>query len=194
MSKLAKGDHVLINPESLPWAEVQTLQQGYGGCTGEMSDQFGKTGVIIQDKAARGSLLVETVGPGESFHWNPALLRRAGVSWPETDPTGKSASEAGSKLDAGKPRLDLVLGAFADALNAVGQVGTFGANKYTDNGWQKVDNGAERYASAMLRHYFKYKAGEAVDPDSGLPHLAHLAWNALALFELNKESLPNDSK
>ena len=90
----------------------------------------------------------------------------------------------GVKDDSDKPRLDLVLGDFPHALWGVGLVGTYGANKYTDRGWQEVDNGIERYSSALLRHYLNYKSGEELDPESGLPHLSHMAWNALAILEL----------
>lgn len=94
------------------------------------------------------------------------------------------STDKGVKLDDGKPRLDLVLGGFATALWGVGLVGTFGANKYTDNGWKEVDNAIERYLSALLRHYLSYKNGEEIDPESHLPHLAHIAWNSLAVLEL----------
>jgi len=46
----------------------------------------------------------------------------------EKDPTGKQAGEPGAKLDAGKNRLGLMIGGFPRALEAVGQVTTFGAN------------------------------------------------------------------
>lgn len=102
----------------------------------------------------------------------------------EKDPNGLSPSSPGAKLDANKNDLDLVLGDFANALEQVGLVGTFGANKYTRHGWISVPNGIDRYSSAMLRHYFKHKNGELIDPESGLYHLSHLAWNALAVLEL----------
>ena len=95
--------------------------------------------------------------------------------------------QIGKKDDTNKPRLDLVLGDFATALWGVGLVGTFGANKYTDRGWHEVENGIERYSNALLRHYFNYKSGERNDRESGLPHLAHLAWNALAILQLYME-------
>lgn len=97
------------------------------------------------------------------------------------------SSEVGYKADENKPRLDLVFGDFANALWEVGQVGTFGANKYTDSGWIEVDNAIERYSSAMLRHYLQYKSGQIDDPESGFSHLAHVAWNALAILELSKQ-------
>lgn len=93
--------------------------------------------------------------------------------------------EPGAKLDSGKPRVDLVLGDFANALLAVSRVGTHGAEKYTDRGWLSVPNAQERYASAMLRHWMATHSEGVIDPESGLPHLAHAAWNALALCELH---------
>lgn len=93
----------------------------------------------------------------------------------------------GAKDDLDKPRLDLVLGDFKKALWGVGLVGTFGAKKYSDRGWKSVDNAVERYLNAMLRHYLNYKNGEELDSESGLPHLSHMAWNALAVCELVQE-------
>lgn len=102
----------------------------------------------------------------------------------EVDPLGKDQHESGVKLDAGKNRLDLVLGSFCRALEAVGRVGTDGARKYTDNGWLSVPDGIGRYNAAALRHYLQDKRGEAYDGETGHLHLAHRAWNALAALEL----------
>ena len=93
-----------------------------------------------------------------------------------------SAHMPGAKLDSGKPRVSLVIGGFASALEEVAKVATFGAEKYTDGGWAHVPNGVERYTDAMLRHYLKEE--EELDEESSLPHAAHLAWNALARLEL----------
>lgn len=102
----------------------------------------------------------------------------------ESDPSGRPAHTPGSKLDAGKNRLGLVLMNFAPALEAVGRVGTFGASKYTENGWKQVPNGIDRYTDAMFRHLMKEAQGEVLDPDSQLAHAAHTAWNALARLSL----------
>jgi len=102
----------------------------------------------------------------------------------ETDPNGLSANEVGAKLDQGKNRMGLMFSGFSRALEAVGGISTFGANKYSPNGWVKVDNGIERYTDAMLRHLTKECMGEERDSDSKLLHSAHLAWNALARLEL----------
>ena len=106
----------------------------------------------------------------------------------ERDPLGRDAHAAGAKLDAGKNRLGLVLLAFARALEAVGEVGTYGANKYTDNGWVVVPDGISRYTDAMLRHLMKHAKGEETDPDTGLSHLAHAGWNMLAVLDLTERA------
>jgi hypothetical protein len=102
----------------------------------------------------------------------------------ESDPTGRAQHEPGAKLDAGKARLGLVLGGFAQALQAVGDIGTYGAAKYTDNGWLSVPDGQQRYTDALLRHLLSDLAGDAHDPDTQMLHAAHAAWNALARLEL----------
>ena len=108
--------------------------------------------------------------------------------WPEepkeTDPNGLDPHASGAKLDAGKVKAALVMGAFSRALLEVCKVGTFGANKYSDNGWLQVPDGQARYDDAQMRHWLESHIGEDVDPDSDLDHLAHEAWNALARLEL----------
>lgn len=102
----------------------------------------------------------------------------------ELDPNGVDQHAPGAKLDAGKHMGGRLLGLFSRALTAVSEVGTFGAKKYTEGGWQHVEDGFKRYEDAQMRHYLKRHMGEEVDPDSGLLHLAHEAWNALAKLEL----------
>ena len=98
----------------------------------------------------------------------------------EVDPTGLLPEQPGAKLDAGKPRMSLVMGGFSNALQEVGRVGTFGAKKYSDNGWHGVPNGKERYTDALYRHLLQ----DGPDAESGIEHAAHAAWNALARLEL----------
>jgi hypothetical protein len=102
----------------------------------------------------------------------------------EVDPLGRDPHSPGAKLDAGKRRDGLVLLAFARALAEVSKVGTYGAQKYTENGWISVPDGEARYTDAMLRHMLAEGAGEARDKDTGLLHAAHAAWNALARLDL----------
>ena len=93
------------------------------------------------------------------------------------------ATEAGIKHDQGKPRASLVMHGFARALLEVSAVATFGAEKYSANGWESVPNGCERYTDAMYWHLLAEAAGWC-DAESGLAHAAHAAWCALARLEL----------
>lgn len=103
----------------------------------------------------------------------------------EEDPHfGRNLNVPGAKGDAGKMRPGLVLGGFARALREVVKVGTYGAMKYTDNGWMTVTNGIERYDDAKLRHWLDEKCGIDCDKDTQLLHAAHEAWNALARLDL----------
>ena len=88
---------------------------------------------------------------------------------------GNFTNVRGTELYNGKIRLGLVLGGFAKSLWEVDCIGTFGANKYCDNGWQSVENGIGRYTDALLRHLFAYLEGEEIDPENGYRHLAHAA-------------------
>ncbi len=83
------------------------------------------------------------------------------------------------KFDAGKPRYSLVP---SKALEGVAKVLTFGANKYSANSWQLVED-TDRYIDALLRHIEAVRQGETHDSDSGLQHMAHVATNAMFLFE-----------
>lgn len=100
----------------------------------------------------------------------------------EQDPQGINQHAPGAKLDSGKSMAG-VLADFSLALKAVAEVGTFGARKYSRGGWQSVSNGEERYTDAKWRHLLAERH-EDKDPDSGLLHAAHQAWNVLAALEL----------
>mgnify|MGYP001566574872 CR=1 FL=1 len=111
----------------------------------------------------------------------------------ESDPHGMGAKQSGAKLDAGKVRLGLVLCGFSRALQEVGKVGTYGADKYTDNGWIDVPDGERRYTDAMLRHLMREADGEWIDADTGLLHAAQVAWNALARLDLALRRLEKET-
>jgi len=106
----------------------------------------------------------------------------------ESDPNGIGQHAPGAKLDAGKVRAGLVLFGFAHSLEQVARVGTYGAEKYSDNGWMQVPDGVRRYTDALLRHLLAEAMGERIDPETGLPHAAHCAWNALARLDPARSS------
>jgi hypothetical protein len=87
---------------------------------------------------------------------------------------------SGVKHDAGKLRLDLIP---PEALRAMGDVLTHGADKYGDHNWERGIS-ADRLYAALLRHLLAWREGETTDSESGLPHLAHALTNAGMLVTL----------
>lgn len=101
-------------------------------------------------------------------------------------------SSAGTKHDQGKPRLDLLLTGFPRALESLGQVLAFGAEKYAPNNWKLVDQLDSRYQAAQMRHELSHCKGELLDEESGLPHLTHEAFCILARLEHLLETQQKD--
>ena len=81
------------------------------------------------------------------------------------------------KHDSGKNRLSLIDPAF---ILLLGEILTFGAEKYEANNWQKCED-TSRYEDALLRHIYAYLSGEKVDPESGMSHLGHAAFGLMCL-------------
>lgn len=101
----------------------------------------------------------------------------------EAEPNGIDQHAPGTKLDSGKVKVSLLFNDFPRALLAVAKIATFGADKYSEGGWLEVQDGIKRYDNAKNRHIL-YGAIDPVDDESGMLHLAHECWNALAKLEL----------
>ena len=86
-----------------------------------------------------------------------------------------------AKQDAGKLQITLVP---TQIIRAIAEVRMYGNKKYgsADN-WKQVE--PRRYRDAMMRHLLAYiDDPEAVDAESGLPHLWHAACNMAFLCEM----------
>lgn len=102
-----------------------------------------------------------------------------------TNDAPEKVASGGIKYDGGKaPVYRGAVSYFPRAISAVAGISAFGASKYAWKGWERVDDGFNRYSDAMVRHLTYEGKGEVLDPDSGLLHAAHVAWNALARLEL----------
>ena len=76
----------------------------------------------------------------------------------------------GKKYDGEKPKMYLLP---PKTLLEVAKVLTFGAAKYDEHNWKKLDNLQNRYSGAALRHIFAHLDGEELDEETGLDHIAH---------------------
>lgn len=92
----------------------------------------------------------------------------------------------GFKADQDKLRFSLVPPILVEG---VAEVLTFGAKKYTPNGWMHVENAKERYTDALLRHLYAHLAGETHDLESNLSHLKHCATNIAFLIQFEENEL-----
>ena len=97
---------------------------------------------------------------------------------------GHNRAYTEAKHDHGKPRFDLIDPVFEEDL---AKVMSFGAEKYSDNTWQTVPDGLQRYHGAIRRHLNAIQKGELIDPDSGLPHIAHVSANAMFISYLLRD-------
>lgn len=101
-----------------------------------------------------------------------------------TDPvTGGAKGSKPERLGAVDPR----------ALRILGRVAAMGAEKYATWNFLKGFDWALAF-DAMQRHSMAFWEGEDLDPESGLPHMAHAAWHALCLVSFQARELGTDSR
>lgn len=73
-----------------------------------------------------------------------------------------------------------------NAVGAIAEVYAFGAQKYDDHNWRKGYDWSLSFG-ALLRHLTAFWEGEDLDPESGLPHLAHAGFHVLSLLTFMRE-------
>lgn len=93
--------------------------------------------------------------------------------------------------DDGKPPLASLP---PEGLLAVARVQAYGKRKYGDDENYRKGMEAKRQMSCVLRHVFKYLAGEDNDNESGEPHLAHAAARLLFAIQNIAEGVMIDDR
>lgn len=78
-------------------------------------------------------------------------------------------------------------------LTEIAKVLTFGAEKYDAHNWRGGLKQSRLIASA-LRHLLAYNDGEDNDPESGLPHLAHLGCCVVFMLEQHVKGTGEDDR
>lgn len=96
----------------------------------------------------------------------------------------------GVKFDTDKPRMDLVPPV---PMLELGKLYAIGGQKYDDRNWEK-GMAWGRVIGALERHFLKWKAGESIDPETGVSHLIAVIWNAIALFEYERRGIGEDDR
>lgn len=84
----------------------------------------------------------------------------------------------GLKEDSGKLRFDLLP---PDALEELARVYTVSLAKYPERNWEKGIRYGKIFGAAC-RHLLRWWRGEENDPEDGISHMAHAAWNCMTLL------------
>lgn len=105
--------------------------------------------------------------------YNPEYCEKCGFILPRCE-CGKG------KDDASKPILSRVPSA---GIYYIAEARAYGCKKYPEDSWKDVE--PQRYWEAALRHMLAaWKDYRAVDPESGLPHIWHVACNIAFIISL----------
>tara|TARA_R110000851_G_scaffold153833_2_gene295855 strand:- start:610 stop:945 length:336 start_codon:yes stop_codon:yes gene_type:complete len=91
----------------------------------------------------------------------------------------ENSTNTGNRYNVGKAKFSLIppLG-----LKEIANVATMGAEKYDDWNWLK-GLPVTTYLDSMQRHIHAFSIGQTNDEESGYPHMAHAAWNAMAIID-----------
>lgn len=100
--------------------------------------------------------------------------------------TSTTGGEKGSKM----ARYDLLP---PEALQAVAELYGKGAEKYAAHNWRRGYDWSLSFA-ALQRHAWQFWNGEDFDSETGAPHMASVAFHALALITFMTEQAAFDDR
>lgn len=92
--------------------------------------------------------------------------------------------------DTGKVRMELLPPL---PLEGTAAVLAFGAKKYGEHNWMKGMKWS-RAIGSLLRHLYLFIGGEELDKESGLPHIDHVACNAMFLQQYYRKNKDLDDR
>jgi hypothetical protein len=79
-------------------------------------------------------------------------------------------------------------------IREMGRVFTMGAGKYGRFNWRKHAVSSSVYYDAAQRHLMAWFDGEDLDPESGLPHLAHVMACVNIIMDAEERGKLNDNR
>lgn len=171
-------------------AEI-ALAHALGLPVGEL-DSFDKEGpseTLEPPHGSSGSVRAEIISMGVDASEADAALKVAGriaFAKEEVRTTSATGGEKGTKPE----RYDLIP---IGALSQVAQLYGRGAAKYAAHNWRRGYEWSKSYA-ALQRHATQFWNGEDNDAEMDLPHMASVAFHALALLTFMEEQREFDDR
>ena len=147
-------------------------------------------------------MIVETCGCAHDGHTLIAACARHSKMFPEADKEPERfvpfeedqlrqyAVTGAVKDNRGKAPIDLLP---SKALVAIAQVMAYGTRKYKPHNWRLGLSWGQTYSS-LMRHLLAWNDGEEIDPESGLPHLAHAGCQLMFLLEYVQTGTGQDDR
>ena len=102
----------------------------------------------------------------------------------------RTVSSSGGEKGTKDERFDLIP---VEALAKLARHYGIGARKYADHNWRKGYEWSKSYA-ALQRHATQFWGGEDIDEETGSPHMAAVAFHALALLVFMEEHPEYDDR
>lgn len=125
------------------------------------------------------------------------VAERAGMGSPVDSETGagisgevRTVSSTGGQKGVKEARFDLIP---PEALEQIAIHYGRGAEKYEVHNWRKGFEWSKSYAS-LQRHAHAFWAGQDLDPETGTPHMAAVAFHAMTLLVFMQEQRGFDDR
>lgn len=137
--------------------------------------------------------------PAQVSDFHPAKVSLADLArnhdrWMNSASAPKSSAqqknEPGWKMDAGKPRLDLLA---PEMLFGVSEILAFGAAKYGERNWEAGMSWG-RCFGALMRHMWAWWRGEKADAETGKSHLLHAGCCLMFLIAYEERAVGTDDR
>ena len=201
--------------EALMLAETEYLQKSIQEAKdGELVD-LGSFAKHVDDKNENSYIkglgdfvaegMKDTINPGDFYNdgsptprdiSNQVLYTGYKEGSPNTVPSSilvSDGSSANPKDRVGSKKVNLSLvPPVANIYEA--KVMELGAKKYNAYNWRDTPVKLSVYLSAILRHYSALADGQEFDPESGLPHIAHIRANTGILLDAREQGTLIDDR
>lgn len=102
----------------------------------------------------------------------------------------RTVSPTGGEKGVKPERFDLIP---VEALSSIARLYGVGAKKYAAHNWRRGYEWSKSYA-AMMRHSNLFWSGEDIDPETGEPHMAAVAFHAMTLIVFMQEQREFDDR